>query len=374
MSTPTVFISYSHDSTEHADRVLAFADRLVGDGIDCILDQYEPNPPEGWPRWMDRHIRTCDFVVMVCTETYCRRVNGEEEPGTGQGVRWEGNLIYQHIYNVDTVNSRFIPVLLESGKAENIPLPLQGTSRYRVDTEAGYEALYRRLTNQPSTPRPQPGRLRELPPRERNQDYFRRQVDAPERISLARLPSTSADLFGRDVELATLDAAWENPQTNLVSLVAWGGVGKTALLNVWLNRMGQDNFRGAQRVYGWSFYSQGAAEGRQASADLFIAAALEWFGDPNPDQGSPWDKGERLAELIRRQRTLPPNQSKREASRTRASRACCAAWPAATRGCACSRPACRWMISRSLPAPRQNKSTWKSYLRKLGHNYFSLWG
>lgn len=123
-------------------------------------------------------------------------------------------------------------------------------------------------------------------------------------ISLARLPSTSQDLFGREKELARLDAAWENPQTNLVSLVAWGGVGKTALVNVWLNRMGQEDYRSAVRVYGWSFYSQGAAEERQASADLFIAAALGWFGDPNPDEGSPWDKGERLAELVRQQRTL----------------------------------------------------------------------
>jgi tetratricopeptide (TPR) repeat protein len=32
--------------------------------------------------------------------------------------------------------------------------------------------------------------------------------------------------------------------------------------------------------------------------------ALKWFGDPDPKQGSPWDKGERLAELVKQQRTL----------------------------------------------------------------------
>ncbi len=42
----------------------------------------------------------------------------------------------------------------------------------------------------------------------------------------------------------------------------------------------------------------------QVSADQFIAAALTWFGDPDPTAGSPWDKGERLAELIKAQRTL----------------------------------------------------------------------
>ena len=69
-TNPTVFNSYSHDSLEHADQVLAFADQLVGDGIDCILDQYETSPSEGWPMWMDRHIRNSNFVVMVCTGPY----------------------------------------------------------------------------------------------------------------------------------------------------------------------------------------------------------------------------------------------------------------------------------------------------------------
>ena len=53
MTTPTVFISYSHDSAEHADHVLALADRLRQDGIDCTIDQYETAPAEGWPKWMD---------------------------------------------------------------------------------------------------------------------------------------------------------------------------------------------------------------------------------------------------------------------------------------------------------------------------------
>jgi hypothetical protein len=47
MTKPTVFISYSHDSPEHVDRVLAFANQLRRDGIDCTLDQYETSPPEG---------------------------------------------------------------------------------------------------------------------------------------------------------------------------------------------------------------------------------------------------------------------------------------------------------------------------------------
>jgi tetratricopeptide (TPR) repeat protein len=126
----------------------------------------------------------------------------------------------------------------------------------------------------------------------------------PAKVSLARLPSTHPDLFGRKPELALLDAAWADPQVNVLCLVAWGGVGKTALVNRWLLDMGPANYHGAERVLGWSFYSQGAAEGRQVSADPFIAHALDWFGDPDPAHGTPWDKGERLAELVKQRRTL----------------------------------------------------------------------
>jgi hypothetical protein len=94
------------------------------------------------------------------------------------------------------------------------------------------------------------------------------------------------------LEFNMLDKAWDNPKTNIISLVAWGSVGKTALVNVWLNQIVQSHYRGAERIYGYSFYSQGAAEGKQASANLFIATALAWFGDPEADKGSPWDKGE----------------------------------------------------------------------------------
>ncbi len=87
------------------------------------------------------------------------------------------------------------------------------------------------------------------------------------KLSLAKLPTTRAELFGRADELQTLDDAWADAHTNVLSFVAWGGVGKTALVNRWLNQMELDNYRGAQRVYGWSFYSQGTKEERQVSAD-----------------------------------------------------------------------------------------------------------
>jgi tetratricopeptide (TPR) repeat protein len=127
--------------------------------------------------------------------------------------------------------------------------------------------------------------------------------EPPERMDIERLPQTGQELFGRKMELELLDSAWDTEDTNVISLVAWGGVGKSTLVNKWLERMAEDNFRGARRVFGWTFHSQGAGE-RVTSADLFFSEALAWFGDPDPEQGSPWDKGQRLAELVRSQKAL----------------------------------------------------------------------
>jgi TIR domain len=161
---PKVLLSYSHDSPEHQQRVLTLANRLRADGIDCMIDQYVLVPASGWPLWMERQIEASEFVLIVCTETYYRRVRDDEESGKGLGVRWEGRLIYRALYEDGRSNTKFIPVLFETGDSVYIPGPVGGTNSYLVQTERGYEDLYRRLTNQPLTIKPELGRLRSLPP------------------------------------------------------------------------------------------------------------------------------------------------------------------------------------------------------------------
>jgi hypothetical protein len=141
----TVFISYSYDSSDHVQTVLSLSNKLRSQGIDCVLDQYESCPPEGWPRWMDREIAKAQFVLMICTEAYYRRVMGQETPGVGLGIAWEGNLIYNHIYTSDSLNTKFIPIIFDQEHAKYIPTPIQGATRYCVSTDDGYERLYSRL-------------------------------------------------------------------------------------------------------------------------------------------------------------------------------------------------------------------------------------
>ena len=172
-STPsTVLISYSHDSPEHEDHVLGLANRLRGDGIDAVIDQYDSAPPEGWARWMRNAIRSAAFVLVISTETYRRRAEGNEEPGKGRGVNREGFLIDQQIYAAGGKNQKFIAVILRQDDSAFIPDFLQPFQMESTETEDGYERLYRRLTNQPKVVKPDLGMLRSLPLRERKTSFM----------------------------------------------------------------------------------------------------------------------------------------------------------------------------------------------------------
>jgi serine/threonine protein kinase len=81
----------------------------------------------------------------------------------------------------------------------------------------------------------------------------------PRKISIARLPVTGSELFGRAEDIAFLDNAWVNKDANVVTIVAWAGVGKSTLVNHWLRRIAAHHYRSADLVFGWSFYRQGTS-------------------------------------------------------------------------------------------------------------------
>lgn len=110
MAESRVFISYSWDSDQHRERVGEFSDLLrLEYQIDCWLDQYEEDPGS-WPHWMERQIEQAEVVLVVCTNNYLSRFKGELGEGGGRGVRWEGTIIINHLYNVGPGDSKFIPI------------------------------------------------------------------------------------------------------------------------------------------------------------------------------------------------------------------------------------------------------------------------
>jgi hypothetical protein len=170
---PRVFISYSHDSIEHADRVLALANRFRGDGVDCLIDQFESMPEETRPLWTKHSIDEAAFILLVCTPAFRQNVEGHADLSHKINDLWSGYLVYQYIFN-GAVQSKFIPVLLEGYDELSIPAPLAGNRSYHVENPEEYATLCWLLFSQPQANKSQDFGLTELPRLARQADFLER--------------------------------------------------------------------------------------------------------------------------------------------------------------------------------------------------------
>lgn len=159
---PRVFISYSHDSLDHARAVRELANCLRASGFDARIDQFAEDPDEGWPRWMKRELAKADFVLMVPTAAYRRRWDGVEEPGKGLGATWEGLILTNRLYQAGGVARGLRCVLVGEARIEHIPDELNGHSYYQPPE--GCPRLDRYLRGLPlSAEAPPLGALEALP-------------------------------------------------------------------------------------------------------------------------------------------------------------------------------------------------------------------
>jgi hypothetical protein len=315
MSAPTVFISYSHDSDNHRELVLALSERLRDDGIETLLDRYiNGSPEQGWPRWMLDQLNAADSVLVVCTETYYRRFRGHEEPDQGKGVDWEGALITQEIYDSRSTTLKFVPVLFSIDDEEFIPEPLRAGTHYTLTSASSYTNLYDFLLGQAGV---QPGEVGTLKTRARPKRSPLTFGEEPDRQStkadISRIIKYAPDqLIGREDETKLLSDAWEKTvrgetkRPHVLTFVALGGEGKTSLVAKWAADLSFQDWPGCDGVFAWSFYSQGTREQAAASSDVFLKEALTFFGDPAvaaSAQGA-FDKGRRLAELVGERRAM----------------------------------------------------------------------
>lgn len=114
--TPLVFISYSHDSRDHKQWVLEFAQELRGKHrVEVILDQWDLEHGDDIARFMRESVDRCDRVLMICTETYVAKADA----GKG-GVGYEAMIVDGELIR-DLGTKKFIPVIRQDGGEIRLP-------------------------------------------------------------------------------------------------------------------------------------------------------------------------------------------------------------------------------------------------------------
>jgi len=287
---PTVFISYSHKDPEWVEALRIMMAPLTRSGIVGVWWDGEIKAGTAWREEIDHAMAAAQVAVLLASK---------------------------HFYDSDFIMNEEVPYLLEAAKTRDISIlwvpishalhshgpfatiqavhdpkiPLSALKGAELD-----EALREICLKIEKAVRRQPGESIG------SVTHSAMQSPAP-RLDLGRLPTSGPEFVGRETEMDRLAAAWDDPAIHVVTLVAFGGVGKSALVSRWLDRRSVAGWPGVHRALDWSFYSQGTEE-RVTSADRFLDYALRFFGDPDPTAGSARDRGLRLAELVRREKTL----------------------------------------------------------------------
>jgi hypothetical protein len=226
---PTVFISYSHKDEEWKDRLVthlgvsqkqglffAWEDRLMGGG-------------DIWKREIQDALNVASVAILLVSahSLTSEFILHEEVKRMLERRDLEGLRIFPVI--IKPCDWEAVPWLQQMNLRPKDGRPISGGNEHQIDEDMAAIAKEIRLL---------------LNSAEQSSKTDNQVLLTPNKISLGRLPITGSQLFGRDEKLKELDEAWANPQTNILSLVAWGGVGKSALVNHWLASMARDNYRG----------------------------------------------------------------------------------------------------------------------------------
>ena len=115
MQSPKVFASYSHDSDEHKEWVLQLCTKLVENGIDVILDQWNLGAGDDLTLFVEKGVRDSDRVLVICTDTYVRKANAGEG-----GVGYERLIVTAQLAQ-DLGTNKFIPIIRQSSADEKTP-------------------------------------------------------------------------------------------------------------------------------------------------------------------------------------------------------------------------------------------------------------
>jgi len=119
MNPPQCFISYSWDNEDHSKWVRFLGEKLVRNGVETLLDQWDGYPGMDLQHYMESSIRASDYVIIVCTPNYAGKANSSEG-----GVGYEKNIISGDLFN-RIGHKKYIPILRSGKDYSSLPTYLK---------------------------------------------------------------------------------------------------------------------------------------------------------------------------------------------------------------------------------------------------------
>ena len=156
---PKVFISYSWTTQQHQELVKAWADRLLSDGIQVIIDIYDLEDGQDTNVFMEKMV-TDPGVTNVLV--FSDKGYSEKADARSKGVGIESQLISREVYN-KVEQTKFIPIVCEFREEGTACLPAFLRSRRWIDFSSpekvneSWERLVRSLYGKPLYERPKLG-------------------------------------------------------------------------------------------------------------------------------------------------------------------------------------------------------------------------
>jgi hypothetical protein len=160
ISQPKVFISYSWTSPGHQDQVRQWAERLLNDGVEVIIDIFDLKEGHDKYHFMEKMVtdKEITHVLVICDKGYAEKADAKKA-----GVGTESQIISSEVYGkVD--QSKFIPIACEFSNELEPFLPVFLKSRIWVDFSSleavnqNWEKLVRLLYGKPAYQKPQIGK------------------------------------------------------------------------------------------------------------------------------------------------------------------------------------------------------------------------
>lgn len=136
---PKVFISYTHEDEAHKNWVRVLAERLVTDGVDVILDQWDLRGGMDITKWIEDGIGSSERVLVVLTPEYRKRANKRKG-----GVGWESIIITGELFAKENT-IKFVGLLKKGSWKTAVPSFLQTRLHYDFLNDISFNEQYQLL-------------------------------------------------------------------------------------------------------------------------------------------------------------------------------------------------------------------------------------